>query len=68
MHEIKTKLTVIMGTAQVLERRIRLGRDVSPEQMLTMLIRIRRQAELAHDLVHSLRSSYQERTPSSSEQ
>jgi signal transduction histidine kinase len=67
MHELTTKLTVIMGTTQVLERRIRLGRDVSPEQMLTMLARIRQHAESAHNLVVSLHYPHGERSRSSPE-
>jgi signal transduction histidine kinase len=67
LHELTTKLTVIMGTTQVLERKIRLGRDMSPEQMLTMLARIRQHAESAHNLVFSLHYLHGERTQSSPE-
>jgi hypothetical protein len=67
IHELTTNLTVIMGTTQVLERRIRLGRDVSAEQMLTMLARIRQHAHLAHKLVLSRHYPHGEQTRSSEE-
>jgi nitrogen-specific signal transduction histidine kinase len=54
LHEIKNSFAAIMGTTQLLERRIWSGREVSPAQILILLGRIRQQTEVAYRLVQSL--------------
>jgi signal transduction histidine kinase len=55
ISEMRNTLTVIMGTAQVLERRIRAGQDISTEHLLAMLSRIREQTHQANNLATTLR-------------
>ena len=50
---IGNTFTVVLGWTQLLERKIRLGQDIPPEQMLLMLNRIRQHARVAHGLVQS---------------
>jgi PAS domain S-box-containing protein len=51
VHDLKNELTVIRGTAQVLERHLRRVAAVEPERVLTGLAQIQRSTTKMHKLV-----------------
>jgi signal transduction histidine kinase len=51
IHDLKNELTIILGTAQVLERRMRRLAAVEPERVFTGLGQIRRSTKKMHRLV-----------------
>jgi signal transduction histidine kinase len=61
IHDIKTEFTVILGNLQLVERRLRLGREISVEQLQATLAHIRQHAESAHGLVDALNLFHRQR-------
>jgi hypothetical protein len=54
ISKMRNTFTVIMGTPQVLERRLAAGQEISTEHLLAMLSRFREQAREAHGIASDL--------------
>jgi hypothetical protein len=58
VQEVNTALTVIVGNAQLIERKLLRGRALPPDELLAVLALIQRQGYHAAEQINSLLAEY----------